>query len=116
MFSTKLIQNNQPKRVYKAFRSLFFVAVAGASFISQSQAASRVFFDDFSSGSMNPAWQRDSTRNFPTIVSSARDGGAPLSGSYMMETNWNGVAAWNDPASFSSAILPSWNYTHEFLI
>ncbi len=84
---------------------------------NESQAAGRVFFDDFSSGKLNAAWEKDSYRDLPVVVSKARDGGLPLNGAaYMVEANSNGVVAYNAPNSYQTMVLPKFDYKNEVLL
>jgi hypothetical protein len=88
------------------------VVAAGAS-----HAAGRVFSDDFESGNTNK-WSGDAPHSMCTVVQKGVDGGTPHGGSNMMQCNWNGLVAWDDPNAYSSAELPqgAWNYNSEFLI
>ena len=96
--------------------SVVLIAALGAV-AGQSQAAGRVFYDNFESGNTNQ-WSADGTRSRCTVVGKGLDGGAPHSGSDQLECNWNGVAAWDDPAAYSTLMLPqsSWKYGSEYLI
>ncbi|MCI0590885.1 MAG: hypothetical protein L0Y67_04680 [Gammaproteobacteria bacterium] len=78
-------------------------------------AAGRVFYDGFESGNTN-VWAKEEGRNKCPVVSSASDGGAPYTGTKMLSCNWNGVVAWNDPASVEIVKLNTWSYSSEFLI
>lgn len=89
---------------------LFTLALADVSY-----AAGRVFFDDFEDGTISkfsPPDSRDPCKN----VSTAIDGGSPRTGSRMLQCNWNGTVAWNDPAAFNTLSLNSWSYNNEFFI
>jgi len=76
-----------------------------------------VFSDDFESGNVSK-WSADGTRSMCTVVQRGVDGGAPHGASGMLQCNWNGVVAWNDPNAYSTVTLPqsAWNYNSEFLI
>lgn len=80
-----------------------------------SYAASRVFYDNFESGTTD-AWIQDSYRNRCNVVKSAADGGSVHNGSNMLRCNWNGLVAWNAPEAYESLVLNSWSYSNEFLI
>jgi hypothetical protein len=95
-------------------------AVAGVATGSAAGGGSssfgRVFFDDFSSGALNTAWTRDDfNRPFGTVVSTSVDGVAPQTGTYMLETNWDGNGTYGVD-DFSGAVLPAWSYNNECLI
>lgn len=91
------------------------VVLSPLAFMDVSYAAGLVFQDGFEDGTAN-RWSEDSGRNKCTVVRTALDGKAPQNGSYMLQCNWNGVVAWNDPASYETVALKSWNYSSEFLI
>jgi hypothetical protein len=92
-------------------------AVLGTCGYRTSYAAGRAFSDDFESGNVNK-WSADTPRALCKVVQTARDGGSPHGGSNMLECNWNGTVAWNDPNAFSTVQLPQkvWPYTNEFLV
>ena len=75
----------------------------------------RVFYDGWESGNTN-LWGQSDFRNKCPVVTSALDGGAVPHGTRMLRCNWNGVVAWNDPASFEALVLNSWNYSTELLV
>jgi hypothetical protein len=76
-------------------------------------AATRVFYDGYESGNTN-LWSQGDFRNRCQVVNVAADGGAgPQSGSFMLRCNWNGLVAWNDPASFETLVLDSWPANQE---
>jgi hypothetical protein len=91
------------------------VAVLTAAAGSSAAAAGRVFYDGLETGNTNQ-WAQDSDRAKCTAVRTSVDGKPTHSGQYMLECNWNGVVAWNDPASYSTLKLNSFNYSREFLI
>ncbi len=76
-------------------------------------AQSRVFYDNFEANNTD-LWSYDYSKCVPTAR--GVDGGGPRNGTYMVQCNWNGVAAWNDAANRSSLRSPSWRYDNEFLI
>lgn len=78
-------------------------------------AASRVFWDDFESGTV-AKWTKNGQRDLCSVVKRSVDNATPHGGAYMAECNWNGAVAWDDPASFSTLNLPSWPYAKEFMI
>lgn len=80
-------------------------------------AAGLVFSDDFESGNLGK-WSKEGTHDMCTVVQRAMDGGMPHSGQNMMQCNWNGTVAWNDPQRYSTVELPqsAWRYQSEFLI
>ena len=90
------------------------VAIAQQFFSNPSIAASRVFVDDFE-GQMSSAWQKDDYRDMCKVVTTTNDGGRPYSGNQMLRCNWNGLVAWNDPASVETQIVQGWNYSSEIL-
>lgn len=79
------------------------------------QAAGRVFYDGFESGTTSQ-WSQDSYRNRCTVVTAATDGGPGPTGTRMLRCNWNGTVQWNDPASYEALVLDSWPYSGEFLV
>ena len=81
------------------------------------QAAGRVFFEDFENGGL-AKWTQDGSRSMCVLVQTGRDGTMPHGGKNMMQCNWNGTVAWNDPQAYSTVVLPqnSWEYNMEFLI
>ena len=84
--------------------TLFFILL----FSTSSFAASLVFVDDFE-GSYSSAWDDnvDGFRESPSVVSSALDGGVgPVSGSGMVQVNWNGTVAWNEAPHWSEICNP----------
>jgi hypothetical protein len=91
-----------------------FACIAGSS---GSQAAGLVFSDGFESGNAK-RWDSDGDRDRCTVVNTAHDGGAPHSGDWMLECNWNGTLPWNDHAWYSTMVLSqsAWKYSNEFLI
>jgi len=79
-------------------------------------AATRVFYDDFESGNTN-LWSQDDYRNLCQVVTVAADSGAgPASGSKMLRCNWDGSAAWNDPASYETLRLSAWDANNELFL
>lgn len=106
-----------PPTTQKVKRKILRIVVflCAVMLATSTQAASRVFYDGFESGTTN-AWSQDDYHNKCTVVSVAADGGSPRSGSYMLRCNWNGTVAWNDPKGFEALKLNGWNYTSEFLI
>jgi hypothetical protein len=78
-------------------------------------AGGRVFYDGFETGNTNQ-WVQDSSRTKCTAVRTSVDGKPTHAGSYMLECNWNGVVAWNDPSSYTTVKLNSFSYTREFLL
>ncbi len=103
---------------YKGLIVFILVVTSLALFnleVEVASAATRVFYDDFESGNTSQ-WSQGGSNDKCTNVSTAIDGNSPHEGSHMMQCNWNGTVAWNDPASYSSAVLGSWSYTNEFLI
>lgn len=100
-----------------SFRSALLLMVIACVSVTSAHAAGRVFYDNFESGNTNQ-WSTDEPHNKCVVVSAAHDTGAPHSGNKMLECNWNGTVAWNDPASYSTVVLPqeSWKYSREFLI
>jgi hypothetical protein len=77
----------------------------------------RVFFDDFESGSLQDAWHQVGTRSVPTVVTSPHDDGpGAVTGTHMVENNWNGTVAWNDPDRVSISTMNDWTFNEEFLI
>lgn len=104
------------KGVLKIRHLLIALAIpAQIVFSDFSYAASRVFYDGFESGTTS-AWNQDDSRNRCNVVTSAADGGSVRTGSRMLRCNWNGLVAWNDPASFEALVVNSWSYSREFLI
>ncbi|QQS15465.1 MAG: fibronectin type III domain-containing protein [Candidatus Moraniibacteriota bacterium] len=97
--------------------SFFVLSIMAMLFLGNrnASAATRVFYDDLESGNTN-LWSQGGSNDKCTNVLTAIDGNSPHGGSHMMQCNWNGSVAWNDPASYSSAVLGSWSYTNEFLI
>jgi len=86
----------------------FFVSISLASGAS---AAGRVFVDGWEAGNTN-LWDQDDTRNKCNAVTGAADGGVgPRGGAYMVRCNWNGVVAWNDPASYETLRLNSLGFS-----
>ena len=75
----------------------------------------RVFYDGWESGNTN-LWGQSDFRNKCPVVTSALDGSAGPRGTRMLRCNWDGVVAWNDPASFEALVLNSWNYSTELLV
>jgi hypothetical protein len=82
---------------------------------AQGIAAGLVFSDGFEDGTTSK-WQKAGQRNLCLVVERSIDGISPHTGKFMLECNWNGLVPWNDPAAFSTVILPSWPYRSEFLI
>ena len=82
---------------------------------AQTQAAGRVFFEDFEAGSVSQ-FQQDNSRKMCTAVTQSVDSVAPQGGTHMMECNWNGVVTWDDPAAQSTVVINSFSYTTEFMI
>ena len=68
-------------------------------------AGGRVFYDGFETGNTNQ-WAQDSSRTKCTAVRTSVDGKPTHAGSYMLECNWNGVVAWNDPSSYLTLVMP----------
>jgi hypothetical protein len=90
------------------------LSLAGAG---TATAASRVFADDFETGTWNGAWSLDTGyASWPEVLSVAHDGGTAKSGGKMLALNWNGNVAWNNPLNRSGLVLKSWPYAKEFLI
>lgn len=87
--------------------SIAFSQLALASF---SYADSRVFFDDFESGTAK-AWDEATC----SVVQSF-NGSSPHSGRYMLLCNWNGAVPWNNSNNKTYAVLGSWSYNNEFLL
>jgi hypothetical protein len=79
--------------------------------VSAASAASRVFFDGFDAG-RPVGWDVANCQ----AVARAVDGGAPRSGTHMLQCNWNGLVPWNDPRSMQDAHLKNWPYQNEFLL
>lgn len=71
-------------------------------------AQSRVFHDDFESGSLDQ-WTKDSSRPFGRVATRALDGGRAQEGERFLALNWDG-------ADFTSVWLTHWEYRREFLI
>jgi len=86
--------------------------LAGAT---AANAAGRVFFDDFESGTTSK-WTPVPNGNNCKAVKSSVDGVASHSGSFNAECNWNGVVSWQDAQAYSSMELTKWDYNREFLI
>lgn len=86
----------------------FLIAIAPTMWASPSFSASRVFHDDFESGSLSQ-WSKDGSRALGEIRSSAFDGGTSRSGSRFAAFNWNG-------GDFSGVVLNRWDYNKEFFI
>lgn len=106
-----------PGTLNRRCKRMALVAAATLSAIAFStlaNAAGRVFYDGFEDGTTNK-WQQDSYRNKCTVITVAADGGAAKSGSRMLKCNWNGVVAWNDPASFETLVLDNYSYASEIL-
>lgn len=83
------------------------VAVSAMFLSGPNLAASRVFYDDFESGSSS-AWRQDDFRNRCQIVTSSVDKKAgPYAGARMASCNSNGTLEWNDPAAYETLRLPS---------
>jgi hypothetical protein len=74
---------------------------------------SRVFSDGFEDGT-TAKWS-DGGSPCP-VVSVAPDGGGPAEGDRMLQCNWDGTVAWNDPAATLGLELASWPYDREFLL
>jgi hypothetical protein len=91
------------------------VAVTGLAVMGLANAAGRVFSDDFEAGNTSK-WSLDGSRTMCSATRSSIDGRATHAGSYMLECNWNGLVAWDHADSFSVAVLPSWDYSSEFLV
>lgn len=77
--------------------------------------ATRVFHDNFEDGTTDK-WSFPGTYDHAVVVASAHDSGSPHAGTKMLECNWNGTVAWNDPKSYTYVYLDTWDYTTEFLI
>lgn len=95
--------------------ALIAIALLSIASTSEAVAAGLVFTDGFEDGTTNK-WTQNTGRNKCIAVGRAVDGAAPHTGASMAECNWNGVVAWNDPAAFSTLLLPGWPYKSEFLI
>jgi len=95
--------------------TLMLLVLSILALAETSYAAGQVFFDDLEDGTVNKYSPVD-FRNLCKNVSTAIDGGSPHGGSRMLQCNWNGVVAWNDPASYDTVSIKSWNYNNEFLI
>jgi hypothetical protein len=104
------------RRMGGRFTALMLAATLVAA-ASDPRAAGRVFYEDFESGNLSK-WSADGARSMCTVVQSALDGGTVHGGTHMMQCNWNGVVAWNDPNAETKVVLPqsAWNYRSEFLI
>src|SRR5258706_12799771 len=108
----------EPAVVTETARHLLLALFALGLFsvASTSVAAGRVFYDGFESGNTN-LWEQDDFRNRCQVVTTAADGVVgPFAGSRMLRCNDNGVAAWNDPASFETLMISSVNYSQELFI
>src|SRR5688572_13125150 len=66
----------------------------------------RVFYDGFEDGTLD-AWSGGTC----PVVETAPDGGAPHTGTRMLQCNWDGTVEWNDPAATLAVVLESWDYT-----
>ena len=77
--------------------------------------AARVFSDGFESGGVEQ-WTQNGNRDMCIAVSKSADGVAPHSGKYMVECNWNGLVNWDAHNAFSTLVLNTWNYNHEFFV
>ena len=96
--------------------SVVLLAALGAA-AAQTQAAGRVFYDNFESGNANQ-WSSDGSRSRCVVVGKGVDGGSPHSGSDQLECNWNGAVSWDATNAYSTLMLPqsSWKYGSEYLI
>lgn len=97
---------------YVALALILFTSLA---WVNLSAAAGRVFSDSWEDGTTNQ-WAQADFRNKCNVVSNAVDGGSPHGGTKMLSCNWNGVVAWNDPASFESLELGTWSYSSEIFL
>lgn len=95
--------------------AILLTLLSQVAFVDLSFAAGRVFDDGFEDGTTNK-WWFPGTYNPATVVSTARDGGSPHTGTRMLEANWNAAVPWTDPNFYTYAALESWNYTNEFLV
>ncbi|MCI0591227.1 MAG: hypothetical protein L0Y67_06455 [Gammaproteobacteria bacterium] len=106
-------------RVKKANRlrqaAILLTLLSQVAFVDLSFAIGLAFTDGFEDGTTNK-WSFPGTYYPATVVSTARDGGSPHTGTRMMEANWDGTVAWDDPRVYTYAQLPSWDYTNEFLL
>lgn len=102
------------KRSY--YLAITLILLSPLLLLDMSYAAGRVFYDGFEDGTTSQ-WATDTGRNRCPVVSLAQDKTVgPRSGSRMLQCNWNGTVAWNNPANFETLILNSWNYSSEVLI
>ncbi len=81
------------------------------TFMSSSQAATRVFYTGFENGTTS-----DLDYSKCTVVKTAPDGTGPKSGNYQLSCNWNGTTDWNDPQTLLDSQINSWPYTNEFFL
>ena len=101
----------------KGFALAALVAACGLG-ADPAHSAGLAFADDFEGGTLRNSWTKDGVRSMCTVVERARDGGAPHSGTNMLECNWNGTVAWDNPDAYSTVALPQkeWEYKSEFFI
>lgn len=95
--------------------SVLMVAGVCAVTATSAQAAGRVFSETWEAGNTDK-WGSDGSRTRCTTVRSAVDSVAAHSGNYMLQCNWNGLVAWDNPDSFSVVTLKQWDYKREFLV
>jgi len=99
-----------PHVLFTAFLFLFSFTLS-----IPTEAASRVFFDGFESGTTSQ-WSFPGSYNRAVVVTTAYDGRSPRTGTSMLEGNWNGTVDWTDPRKNTYAALLNWDYNNEFLI
>ncbi len=114
MASNKLLPGTRkPKRT--SYLVITVILLSPLALIDVSHAAGRVFFDNFEDGTTNK-WIQDGFRAKATVTKKAVDGLGPRSGQYFATINFDGLAAWNAPTSYTTLRLDSWSYNKEFFI
>lgn len=88
--------------------AILAVVVFGWLCAPSARAQSRVFHDDFESGSLEK-WTKDPSRPFGEVSSRAADGGTAHTGGRFLSLDWRG-------ADFTTVWLDRWDYNREFLI
>lgn len=90
--------------------AIALVVLSPLAMVDMSYAASRVFSDNFESGTTD-AWGNYGTFPKCIAVTSAADGEPPKNGAYMMRCGWRG-----DSHDFDHVELSSWPYNNEFFL